>query len=188
MTFPTLAPAGPIPDAECIVSAENHWIAFEPYRTLADMIDLGIYNEINPEIRQFPFHRQKEEGERQVRLARFSRPISSGDALSAILRRGCRPVTLQEFMALGALHPQLQVRQLIVGLGSACIAGVPKAACLSDGNCQRKLEAIPYDTLWPLEKIGSLLQNVNYAVKSEHLLRLLESIKELDVTLPKTFS
>ncbi|MEK7576903.1 MAG: hypothetical protein AAB482_04405 [Patescibacteria group bacterium] len=88
--------------------------------TLAAMIKAGKYNWVNDSItaRNFPM-KGEETAEVTIKLIHFSRVMENGDAVIHKLdRKGMRPATIEELLALGQVYPDLQRKFPIVALGS----------------------------------------------------------------------
>ena len=85
-----------------------------------EMVSAGRYNGmhfgIEPE--NFPIV-VRESGQVAIYLIEFEREVSSDEALSMLEAKGMRPAEMPELLALGAQHPEEQVKGTeIVGLGS----------------------------------------------------------------------
>jgi hypothetical protein len=86
-------------------------------KTISDLVKAGNYPQANVDISDANFSADKPH-EAGVILKHFGQQMSSDDILKELDREGLRPVTMSELLALGAQHPQLQLKFDIIGLGS----------------------------------------------------------------------
>ncbi len=91
-------------------------------RTLKQMIADGNYDWVNGNVTEENFPIAKELKGKKVevstKLFHFNRSISSKDAIAEMDKDGFRPATLEELLALGEKHPELQRQFPIVALDS----------------------------------------------------------------------
>lgn len=90
-------------------------------RTVEEMLEAGQYDWSNDNITadNFPLPNGKAGAEIiEVELIHFDRYISSEDAIAEMAKRGLRPATLAELLALGEQYPDLQREFPIVALGT----------------------------------------------------------------------
>jgi len=100
---------------------ENTYTVTVDYgRTVEEMVEVGQYDWSNDNItsRNFPLPSEKGEENVEVEIIYFDRSISSEDAVAEMTKRGLRPATLAELLALGEQYPELQREAPIVALGS----------------------------------------------------------------------
>ncbi len=114
-------------------------------KTLEQLIADGKYDWKNSDIKKknFPI---KIETKRTatIELFHFGRNISSEDAAKEMEKEGMRPATIEELLALGAKHPDLQREFPIIALGSVWQdffgnRGVP-GLCLGDDGRSLSLD------------------------------------------------
>lgn len=101
-------------------AAENIFRVTVDYsRSLAEMIKAGRYDLANQDITadHFPV---TGEGKRELELVpvHLNRVVSTEEAIAEIKSRGLRPGKLEELLALGEKHPDLQREFPILALGS----------------------------------------------------------------------
>ena len=91
---------------------------------LETMIKTGKYDWVDEKAtsKNFPV-----EGEGQVDveviLVHFDRYVTTEEVEAEFEKRGLRPARIEELLALGAAHPDLQREYYIVSLGSRCVFG-----------------------------------------------------------------
>ncbi|KKT49279.1 MAG: hypothetical protein UW41_C0009G0046 [Candidatus Collierbacteria bacterium GW2011_GWC2_44_18] len=87
--------------------------------SVEQMIKAGKYDWFNDDITSghFPSN-EKGKSQMVIYLLNFDGDISSENALQEMNKLGLRPATLKELLALGAQHPNLQRKDVIVALGS----------------------------------------------------------------------
>jgi len=87
--------------------------------SIKEAVELGKYEWANPYIndKNFPI-RGKGKTELDLPLLHFGLPLSTDDVLEETDKIEYRPTTLQELLALGAEHPNIQHEFPIVALGS----------------------------------------------------------------------
>lgn len=95
-------------------------------QTIEQMVAAGKYNYVSPDINSKNFGQElaikkRAQEELSVVLLHLNREASSEEVLVEMERRGLRPATLAELLALGAKHPELQRKFTIVALGSSCV-------------------------------------------------------------------
>lgn len=115
-------------------------------QSLAQMIQFGHYDWVNPDITEehFPFHGQ-DQVELNIELVQFDKVMESG---SEVLRefdiRGFQPATLPELLAFGAKYkyPEEQTEFPIVALGSIWrdSFGPHLVVCLNRDSSGRRLD------------------------------------------------
>jgi hypothetical protein len=76
-----------------------------------DYVDGDIISANFPEVSCKP-------GKVEVTLVTFDRDMTTGEVVAELLKRGLRPATLLELLALGAAQPELQNKLIIVAFGS----------------------------------------------------------------------
>jgi hypothetical protein len=86
---------------------------------LADMVAAGKYDYVNHDItpEHFPLDTRAPE-QVEIRLVHLGRQATTEEVLAELEKRGLRPATLPELLALGAAHPDLQRSLSIVAFGS----------------------------------------------------------------------
>jgi hypothetical protein len=143
--------------------SDDFWIVLDERRSLKEMIAAGYYISVAPDLLRFPVpeHVLETELELNVQLLRFSEALTTDEVLNWMKEHGYRPARIDEFLALGAMYPQLQVRFPIVELGSACIvSGEQKVACLVHGLCKRTVELYPFNASWNTDyRFAAVRQN-----------------------------
>lgn len=90
---------------------------------LAAMIKVGKYDWVNESItdKNFPIKGRKGTAEVELVLVHLDRDATTGQVEAELETRGFRAATIQELLALGAAHPELQRDFPIVVLGSSCV-------------------------------------------------------------------
>ncbi|HEY4715179.1 MAG TPA: hypothetical protein VIH31_01605 [Candidatus Paceibacterota bacterium] len=88
-------------------------------KILEQLIADGKYDWKNPDIKEknFPI-KDKTKRMATIELFHFGFDISSESAVKAMEKEGFRPATIEELLALGAKHPELQKEFPIIALGS----------------------------------------------------------------------
>jgi hypothetical protein len=110
-------------------------------RSLTKMIDDGHYDEVHRDITPRNF-RLSARGFRQIELTlvQFKYPVAPLEAVMLMKERGYRPATIEEILALGSQHPELQRSIPIVGLGSARVVENRRyVLCLGGSQSTREL-------------------------------------------------
>jgi len=116
-------------------------VAVDYSRSLRKMIDDGYYDEVHRDITPRNF-RLLATGFRQIELTlvQFKHPVAPLEAVMLKRREGYRPATIEEILALGNQHPEMQRRIPIVGLGSARLIGNRRyVPCLGGSEHERTL-------------------------------------------------
>ncbi|MST04401.1 MAG: hypothetical protein EXS49_02440, partial [Candidatus Pacebacteria bacterium] len=92
---------------------------------LEQMIELGNYDWKDPAItaKNFPLERRDEKRQVKGILVHYGRDMSTDAVLSDLNAKGLRPAPIDELLALGAKHPDLQRKFPIVALGSSFVYG-----------------------------------------------------------------
>jgi hypothetical protein len=110
-------------------------------QSLTTMIADGHYDEVHRDITPRNF-RIFSRGFRQIELTllQFKHPVAPLKAVMLMKRQNCRPATVEELLALGSQHPDLQRRIPIVGLGSARVVENRRyVLCLGGSESSRSL-------------------------------------------------
>jgi hypothetical protein len=110
-------------------------------QSLRKMIADGGYDEINGDITPRNFRLQAT-GFRQIDLIliQFEHPVAPLEAVVLMKKEGYRPATIEEILALGIEHPELQRSIPIVGLGSARVVENRRyVPCLGGSESSRSL-------------------------------------------------
>jgi hypothetical protein len=110
-------------------------------RSLKKMIDEGHYSEVHKDITPRNF-RLSATGFRQIELTlvQFKYLVAPLEAVMLMKEEGYRPATIEEILALGSQHPELQRRIPIVGLGSARVVESRRwVPCLGGSESERTL-------------------------------------------------
>lgn len=110
-------------------------------RSLTKMIADGRYNEVDKDITPRNF-RLSAAGFRRIELTliQFKYPVAPLEAVMLMKDDGYRPATIEELLALGSQHSELQRSSPIVGLGSARVVGNRRwVPCLGGSGVERKL-------------------------------------------------
>jgi len=116
-------------------------VAVDYSRSLREMIADGRYDEVHKDITPRNF-RLSATGFRQVKLTlvQFKHPVAPLEAVVLLKEEGYRPATIEEILALGSQHPELQKHIPIVGLGSARVVGNRRwVPCLGGSETERTL-------------------------------------------------
>jgi hypothetical protein len=120
-------------------------------RDLSQMVAAGNYNWANSDITadHFPVNGVGRQ-EREVTLFHFNHDISSDDVIKEMGSAGYRPATIEELLAFGELHPELQRQFPIIAIGSVWVDSdgyrcVPGLWSDSDG---RRLDVNDFDGWW----------------------------------------
>lgn len=88
-------------------------------RSLAQMVEAGEYDWVNSNISEENFPIEGDEcHELRIVLFHFGRVMDSDEVVAIMKREGFRPAKIEELLALGEAHPNLQKEFPIVGLGS----------------------------------------------------------------------
>lgn len=88
-------------------------------RSFKEMIKAGEYNYINNDITKSRFP-VKGKGQKEVTLIlfHFAWDMELEDVIREMDKEGCRPATIEELLALGEAHPDLQKKFSVVAPGS----------------------------------------------------------------------
>lgn len=118
--------------------------------SLEQMIAVGNYDRSNRNItaKRFPL-KGIGKVELEPKLFYFGRKMSSNDVIAEIEKEGFRPCTIEELLAIGEQHPELQREFPLVELGSlAEVDGLRRVAYLSRGYLKRGLSLGWFDCEW----------------------------------------
>jgi len=143
---------------------EKFWVDFHSDFPIPAMIDSGFYTWIDPHVLRFALPPDSQgEADLYICLLRFTAPISSEAALLVIDQKGYRSVRLDELLALASLHPHLQMRYPIVGLGSVTTVFhqrvVPCVTKRYDGGL---LCLCSYEQTWSTDYRFAVLSKADY--------------------------
>jgi hypothetical protein len=119
-------------------------------RSLTKMIADGRYDEVHKEITPRNF-RLSATGFWQIELTlvQFKHPVAPLEAVMLMKEEGYRPATIEEILALGSQHPELQRRIPIVGLGSARVVENRRyVPCLGGSESARALTLVVIYRQW----------------------------------------
>lgn len=97
-------------------------------RTLEDMIAVGNYDWVNKNITQEHFQVLSQgKLEKEVVLFHYEKSMTSKEAISRMDKEGFQPAVIEDLLALGEAHPDLQKQFPILALGSVwrCNRDVP---------------------------------------------------------------
>ncbi|PIT95094.1 hypothetical protein COT98_01065 [Candidatus Falkowbacteria bacterium CG10_big_fil_rev_8_21_14_0_10_39_9] len=145
---------GKIADNEPLLSTDEINLTVDYNKTPEQAVADGNYDYKNSGINGKKFPISPEMIGKKVDIAgklfHFHREISSEDAISEMDKKGYRPATLMELLALGAAHPELQREFLVIALGSiwhlsSVIRCVP---CLRVGGSGRELNLRCFGVAW----------------------------------------
>jgi len=120
-------------------------------KILEQLIADGKYDWKNSDIKEknFPI-KDKTKRMATIELFHFGFDISSDSAIKAMEKEGFRPATIEELLALGAKHPELQKEFPIIALGSVwrgfCGDRHVPVLCWSDS--ERELRLSRWDGDW----------------------------------------
>lgn len=100
-------------------------VAVDYGQTLEQMIAAGRYDWVSSGITPKRFPISGEGGaERELVLVHPNKVASTDEVLAELDRHGLRPAKIEEILALGAAHPELQREFPIVELGSSFVDGL----------------------------------------------------------------
>ncbi len=112
-------------------------------KTLPEMIAAGKYDWKNEDITEanFPQTHAEEVIDTTIEFVHLNRDASTDEALRYLEAEGLRPATLEELLALGEKHPDLQRDFPIIALGSVWqySCGDRRVPCLGRGVAGRIL-------------------------------------------------
>jgi hypothetical protein len=109
--------------------------------SLEQMITAGKYDWSNSDItaKRFPL-KGSGKVELEPKLFYFGRDMSSDNVIAEMDKEGFRPCTIEELLAIGEQHPELQRKFPLVALGSvAKVNGNRHVACLFRDGSGREL-------------------------------------------------
>lgn len=90
--------------------------------TLKEILTLGKYQKVNPDIREnnFPYLNLRgiETANFGARLFHFNRLMMTEDILEFMGERNIEPAPIRELLFMGKMYPKLQRKFSIIGLGS----------------------------------------------------------------------
>jgi len=142
------------------VVQDSYRIAVDWNRSLAQMIEAGRYDWVNPDITREnfpltpppaetsgpdagPYRTSGKNGdaETEALLVHYGKYMTTRAIEADLDRRGLRPATLAELLVLGEKHPDLQLRFSIVALGSFWVYrdGNRDVPCLFGYSGEREL-------------------------------------------------
>jgi hypothetical protein len=133
------------------VSAKVFKVVVDYSMSLAEMISAGRYNWTNSDINaeSFPV---SGEGKKEVELelVHLNRDAGTEEVLEELDRQGLRPAKIEELLALGAKHPELQKQFPIIAFGSVWRrpSGYRLVPFLDWGGLERLLRLYFYDRRW----------------------------------------
>jgi len=129
------------------VSAEIFKVVVDYSLSLTEMIAAGDYDWTNSDItaENFPVSGDGRQ-EVELELVHLNREASTEEVLEELDRRGLRPARIEELLALGAKHPELQKQFPIIAFGSVWRdpGGYRCVPCLGWGVSERGL-SLGYD-------------------------------------------
>lgn len=134
------------------ISKSSYDVVVDYSRTLAEMVEVGKYDFVNDDITAEHFAVEGEGKHKvAVTLFHFNRYIESDEVIAEMDRQGFRPDNIEELLALGEQHPELQRMFLIVGLGSVWLNSNGKRnvpSLYENSNCNRGLDLPWFDYGW----------------------------------------
>lgn len=84
-----------------------------------------------------------------VMIMNFGKNISSDDAIAEMDKLGVRPLTYEELIQYGIMHPEHQKSKWLIGLGTKhVLGGRPRAPCLGFVVGERGLRANRWGNVW----------------------------------------
>lgn len=118
--------------------------------SLEQMITAGKYDWSNSDItaKRFPL-KGSGKVELEPKLFYFGRDMSSDNVIAEMDKEGFRPCTIEELLAIGEQHPELQRKFPLVALGSVAeFNGSRNVACLIRIGSERELNLNWFDDDW----------------------------------------
>lgn len=118
--------------------------------SLEQMIAAGKYDWSNSDItaKRFPL-KGSGKVELEPKLFYFGRDMSSDNVIAEMDKEGFRPCTIEELLAIGEQHPELQRKFPLVALGSVAeIDGNRSVACHGRFDSRRGLSLDWFDVDW----------------------------------------
>jgi hypothetical protein len=105
------------------------------------MISRGKYDRVSAEINPRNFRLTRRGLERtNIVLIQFERYVAPVEIVFLMRKRGLRPATLDELLAIGSQHPELQRARPIAALGSAHVVRNRRyVPCLTGSESEREL-------------------------------------------------
>ena len=104
---------------DSVTTAVTNTFRVEVICDLAVAIKVGKYGQVNSDVtRNSPVPDECTDGRMEVALFHFDHPVSSEYVIREMYRKGYRFATLLELLALGAGHPNLQLKFPLAALGS----------------------------------------------------------------------
>lgn len=94
---------------------EKYKIKLGKEKTIEALVKAGKYTWSSDNISKFPFEKTEA---KEIELVHFNKSISSEDAIKEMDGMGLRPATTTELLLLGAQHPELQRKEVVVALGT----------------------------------------------------------------------
>lgn len=125
-------------------------VAVDYSRTLQEMVNAGNYDWVNGDVTQEHFPVSDQGTCDEVSIFHFNKVMTSEDAGSEMDKRGFRPAKIEELLALGEKHPELQKKFPIIALGSIWLGpdGSRSVACLGFDGSRRGLSLRWFDFSW----------------------------------------
>lgn len=118
--------------------------------SLEQMIAAGKYDWSNSDItaKRFPL-KGSGKVELEPKLFYFGRDMSSDNVIAEMDKEGFRPCTIEELLAIGEQHPELQRKFPLVALGSVAeIGGCRYVAYLRRRGSERELDLLWFGNDW----------------------------------------
>lgn len=119
--------------------------------SLEQMIAAGKYDWSNSDItaKRFPL-KGSGKSELEPKLFYFGQDMSSEKVIAEMDKEGFRPCTIEELLAIGEQHPELQRKFPMVALGSVAeLDGDRSVAYLGRNDSKRKLRLHWFGPGWP---------------------------------------
>ena len=121
-------------------------------RNLGEMIESGKYNSVHGGIHRFKLSASSNgKQERRVVLFHFNETINTYDAIEKMETAGFHPAAIEDLLALGEIHPGLQLRFWIVALKSTTNTpnGSAVPVLVPHEGRKRGLSVFDFANKWP---------------------------------------
>lgn len=105
----------------------EHLPAKAKLTTLAEMLKVGCYDDVNSNINQecFPV-RAERFSTAKTKLFSFGRTMKAAHVEMAIKKEGYEPAMIEQLLAYGMENPEEQMKYYIVALGSSWLCPIPE--------------------------------------------------------------
>lgn len=148
---------------KAIQAGDTFSVTIDYKKSLADMIAVGKYDYVNPNIveKNFPIQQRPSVSEADMQssgnpyrtlgvqndnsanivLVHLNKAVKTSEVLAYMDKQGLRPAYIEELLAFGEKYPEIQRQFPVVALGSVWVSSGQgrSVACLGSGGSERDL-------------------------------------------------